>query len=191
MTVAFREALLSSNLGLRGSHPEAPPRSLLVHAVAAALLYGIDAFVFSQGALAGIVTLVMVVLGAIHIARGLVGDRWRVRFGISMIAIYAVMMASVVATISANNRLASRRAEEVVAALKLYRSKTGDYPVHLTELVPEYLPEVPRAKYTLMFDELSYHYEPASHHGFLLYTVTPPFGRRTYNLDTDAWGHLD
>jgi hypothetical protein len=168
-----------------------PPRSILVHAGAAALLYGVDAFVLSQGALAGVVTFVMVVLGIIHIVRGLLSDRWRIRFGLSMIAIYVVMMASVVVTIRANNRLAGRRAEEVVAALKVYRARTGDYPVRLADLVPGDLPSVPRSKYTLLFNEFSYHYDPATHQGFLLYEVTPPFGRRTYRLDTGTWGYLD
>jgi hypothetical protein len=169
----------------------APPPSVLAHAGAAVLLYGVEGFLFSQGVFAGIVTLVMVVLGTIHVFRGLVADPWRVRYGFSMIAIYAVMMASVVATIDANNRLARGRAEEIVAALKLYKSKTGDYPVHLTELVPEFLPAVPRAKYTLTFNEFHYHYEPATHQGFLLYEAIPPFGRPTYRLDTDTWGYID
>lgn len=169
----------------------APPRGLLVHAGAAALLYGVEGFLFSQGALAGITTFVMVVLGIIHVVRGLLADHRRVRYGFSMIAIYVVMMASVVATIQANDQLARRRADGIVTALKLYRSKTGDYPVRLTELVPEYMPAVPRAKPTLLFNEFSYHYDPAKHQGFLLYTAIPPFGRRTYWLDTDTWGYVD
>lgn len=164
---------------------------LLFHAGAAVLLYGIDGFLLSQGVLAVLTTLVMVVLGLIHVVRGLLADRWRVRFGLSMIAIYAVMMGSVVATIHANNQLAARRADEVVVALKRYRATTGNYPVRLSELVPEYLPAVPRAKYTLAFDEFFYSYDPAEHRGVLLYVVIPPFGRRTYNLGTDTWGSLD
>jgi len=155
------------------------------------LLYGVEAFLLAQGVFAGLAAFVMVVLGIIHVIRGLLADRWRVRYGSSMIAIYAVMMASVVLTIRANNRLAQRRAEGIVTALKLYRSKTGDYPVRLTALVPEYLPAVPLAKYTLLFNEFTYHHDPAQRQGFLMYAVIPPFGRRTYSLDTDTWGYLD
>lgn len=168
-----------------------PRGRLLFHAGAAALLYGIDGFLLSQGVLAGLTTLVMVVLGLVHVVRGLLADRWRVRFGFSLIAIYAVMMASVVATIHANNQLAARRAEGLVVALKSYRAATGNYPVRLRELVPGYLPAVPRAKYALAFDEFFYSYDPAEHRGVLLYVVIPPFGRRTYNLGSDTWGSLD
>jgi hypothetical protein len=169
----------------------AAPGKLLFHMGAAAVLYGIDGFLLAQGALAGLTTLVMVVLGLIHVVRGLLADRWRIRFGLSMIAIYAVMMAAVVATIHANNQLAARRADGLVAALKSYRATTGNYPVRLAALVPGYLPAVPRARYTLAFDEFLYSYDPAAHQGFLLYVVIPPFGRRTYNLGTDTWGSLD
>ena len=83
------------------------------------------------------------------------------------------------------------RAEEVVVALNAYRARTGDYPVRLSDLVPEYLPVVPLARYTLMFNELDYHHAAAQPGGFLVYTVIPPFGRRTYSLDTGTWGFLD
>jgi hypothetical protein len=171
--------------------PSAPPRSLLVHVAAATVLYGIDAFVLAQGAFAGVVMLVMVVLGAIQVVRGLIGDRSRIRFGLSTIAIYVMMMASVVATIQANNALARRRADRLVTALEQYRSTTGDYPAHLMDLVPEYLPSVPVAKYTLMFNRFSYEPDLARHRGFLMYMVIPPFGRRTYWLNTGTWGYLD
>jgi hypothetical protein len=173
------------------SSRSAAPRNLLVHAVAAILLYGVDALVFSQGVIAGIVTFVMVALGTIHGARRLIGGHRHFRHGLSIIVIYGVMMASVVVTIRVNNRLARRRADGIVAALKLYKSMTGDYPVRLTELVPDYMPAVPQAKYTLMFNEFTYHYDRTKHEGFLMYTALPPFGRQTYWLDTDTWGYLD
>ncbi|MEP7123010.1 MAG: hypothetical protein ABJE95_18930 [Byssovorax sp.] len=174
-------------------HPSdsAAPRSLRAHAIAATLVYGVDAFVFAQGALAGITLLVMVVLGLIHVVRGLIADRPRARFGLKTIAIYVIMMASVVATIQANNRLAARRADGLVVALESYKSRTGDYPARLSDLVPEYLPSVPLAKYTLLFNDFSYHHDLSERRGFLMYTVIPPFGRRTYWLDTGTWGYLD
>lgn len=167
------------------------PRGLLVHGCAAVVLYVIDAFLFAQGGVAGIATFVMVLFGIVRVARGVAANNGYIRSGFAIIAIYSIMMASVVATIQANNRIARGRADEIVAALKLYRSATGDYPVRLMELVPGYMPVVPRAKYTLMFNEFDYHYDPTARRGFLMYVALPPFGRPTYRLDTDTWEYLD
>lgn len=169
----------------------APLRGLLLHAGVAAAVYALDAFVLAQGAVAAITTVILVLFGLSHVVRGLASRGKGIVYGLAMMAIYLGMMASVVATISANNQLASRRADEIVAALKQYRATTGDYPAHLTDLVPGYLPSIPRAKYTLMFDDFSYHHTPNEPGGFLMYTTLPPFGRRTYSLDTTTWGSLD
>lgn len=179
-------------------HPHAstssdPPGGLLFHVCAAVLLYFFDALLLSQGAVAGIATFVMVLLGIVRVARGggvaVVGRH--IRSGFALTVIYPIMMASVVATIWANNRIARGRADEIVAALKLYRSENGDYPVRLAELVPRYMPVVPRAKYTFSFNEFDYHYDPRDHRGYLMYVALPPFGRPTYWLGRDAWGYLD
>lgn len=170
---------------------EDPPRSLRAHAIVAVALYVVDAFVLAQGALAGLVTMIMLLLGIVHVARGLFADRARIRYGLSMIGIYLVMMTAVLVTLRANNQLASRRADEIVVALRAYRAATGDYPARLEDLVPAYLPAVQRAKYTLGFGEFDYHHTPGQAGGFLIYNVLPPFGRRTYSLDTDHWGSLD
>ena len=94
-------------------------------------------------------------------------------------------------TISWNNRLARARAETIVSALTLYKAQHGDYPTKLSALVPEQLPAVPRAKYTLLFSDFSYFYDPIEHRGFLLYTPLPPFGRPTFSLERQSWGYLD
>ncbi|MEO5727553.1 MAG: hypothetical protein ABI134_17905 [Byssovorax sp.] len=177
--------------GSKQPSPGAASRSLIVHGCVAAFLYGVDAFLFSQGAIAGIVTIAMVLLGIVRLVRGVVADRRYIRSGFTIIAIYSMMMAAVVVTIRANNRMARERADEIVVALKRYRSATGDFPVRLEELVPEYMPTVPRAKYTLLFNKFHYHCDPMKHQGSLMYVDVPPFGRPTYRLDTDTWGYLD
>ena len=125
----------------------APLRGLLLHAGVAAVVYGIDAFVLAQGAVAGITTVVLTLFGLGHVVRGLASRGKGIVYGASMIAIYVGMIFAVVGTISANNQLASRRAAEIVVALTRYKATTGDYPVRLTDVVPGYLPSVPRAKY--------------------------------------------
>jgi hypothetical protein len=180
-------------MNARSKHPSpgAAPRSLLVHVRVAVFLYGVDALLFGQGGVAGIATFAMVLVGIVHVARGVVADRRYIRSGFAIIAIYAIMMASVVGTIWANNRIARGGADEIITVLKRYKSATGDYPVRLVELVPEYMPTVPRAKCTLMFNEFYYSYDPKEHRGSLMYVALPPFGRPAYRLHTDTWGYLD
>jgi hypothetical protein len=90
-----------------------------------------------------------------------------------------------------NNGMASDRAEVIATALERYRVQHGQYPTKLGELVPEQLVAVPRAKYTLLFHDFMYSYDPQRRAGFFGYTTLPPFGRRLYSLETQQWGSLD
>ena len=154
-------------------------------------MLSLDGVVIGQGAVTFLITAVMLLLGIVHVLRGLGAQRWRIRHGASMIGIYVVMIAAVILFIRANNGLAQDRAERVVAALERYRAQHGDYPADLGALVPEQLPSVPRAKYTLTFGTFSYHYDPARKTGYLGYTTLPPFGRQMYSLADHGWGSLD
>lgn len=165
-------------------------RWVIPHVVAAAALYLIDALYLGQGALAGLLTAIMVVTGLIHVVRGLFGDRARVTRGAVLIGLYAAMMLLVVLTIRASNREARVRADRVIAALQGYREARGTYPEHLAELVPEFLPAVPRAKDTFAFGEFTYTWHEDSG-GFLMYTDIPPFGRPYYDLRSGTWKYMD
>jgi hypothetical protein len=161
------------------------------HAIVCAALFVVDAFVLGQGAIATGVGLVLILLGALDVLRGLLGDRVRVRRGLTRIAIYAALVLSVWGAIYFGNKLARSRAEQLVVALNAYKSEHGDYPTALQALVPKYTAAVPTAKYTLVGSEFLYHYAPAQQAGFLGYTTFPPFGRRIYSLETKSWGSLD
>lgn len=91
--------------------------------------------------------------------------------------------------IGANNGIAQERAEGVIAAVKAYRADAGRYPAALGELVPRYLPAVPRAKYTLAFHEFGY--RSSGSDAWLHYVALPPFGRPTYAFSSGRWGYLD
>lgn len=59
----------------------------------------------------------------------------------------------------------------------------------LEDLVPEFLPKVPLAKYTVSQNEFQYFSSEGSHH--LSYMAIPPFGRRIYEFETGKWRFLD
>lgn len=169
----------------------ASTRDARAHALIAVCIYAVDAFVLGQGVIAVLATLCVAVLGTIDIVRGLFGrDGGRIRRGFARMGTFAVMTAAVIGTIVANNRLARGRAEQVIAAMKVYRVKHGACPARLEDLVPDYLPAVPRAKYTLSFNRFEY-YPSNGECGSLMYTAIPPFGRPVYNLKAERWGYLD
>jgi hypothetical protein len=149
-------------------------------------LYVVDALVLSQGVVAFVVGWVMVVFGAIDASRG------RGRKGVITIVAYVVLDVAVFGTIRANNVLARHRAERIVVALDAYKGDHGRYPKRLDELVPAYLPSIPRAKYTLMpgFNRF-YYMSQDGEDGFIEYTAFPPFGRPFYRLKSKKWDYLD
>ncbi len=91
------------------------------------------------------------------------------------------MMFLVVQTNRAANLEARSRADRVITALHGYREAHGTYPSRLAELVPEFLPAVPRAKDIAMNGEFMYVWSEREG-GFLMYVAMPPFGRPFYDL---------
>jgi len=96
-----------------------------------------------------------------------------------------LLVLSLLAFVPLNNILAKKRAHELIAACNKYKASHGDFPDRLQDLVPEFIPEVPRAKYTPRYGEFSYH------RGNLMWTSIPPFGRPYYDFYSERWGFLD
>jgi hypothetical protein len=102
---------------------------------------------------------------------------------------YALALALVALTLWGNNQLALSRTTTVVAALDAYHAARGVYPRHLSELCSEFLPSVPRAKFTLTGH--AFIYVPTDESALLGFNSMPPFGRRLYDLRTRAWTSID
>ena len=89
------------------------------------------------------------------------------------------------------NRLADRRAVVIGNACLAYRAKYHLYPAKLEDLVPEFLPSVPRAKWNGESFKYSTWLLDPDHEPMLYYAAVPPFGRRFYHMKSGAWGYLD
>src|SRR5690606_16471879 len=72
------------------------------------------------------------------------------------IAVYLSAVAIVWTFNLANQSIAQSRAQDLVDAVTAYQAEHKRYPRSLQDLVPEYIHEVPRAKYTLAFAEFRY-----------------------------------
>jgi hypothetical protein len=81
---------------------------------------------------------------------------------------------------------------ELSKACLAYHAKYNHYRQRLEELVPEFIPSVPVAKYTLGGGgSFFYSSRPGDGEPMLYYQTLPPFGRRFYHLETGGWRFLD
>ena len=145
-----------------------------------------DAFILGQGGPALILLIwgLLVLIGAI-----LAKNRSASAHRFGRAGLYIVSALAVFCTIYFNNHLARSRGEDLVAALQKFHSANGRWPGRLSELSPRFIPEVPRAKATVLFGSFEYGVLQGRH--FLSYTEIPPFGRWVYYPEEGAWANLD
>ncbi len=105
------------------------------------------------------------------------------------IGIYIGAVVIVVAYININNNNARQRAEPVIAAVNAYQAQHRRYPDTLEALVPQFLPAVPRARFTWVAGE--YVYRNRDERPYLMYSRIPPYSVSQYHFETGAWRHLD
>jgi hypothetical protein len=152
-------------------------RALRPTFIIAACLYVFDGLVVGQGVLGVFVFLVAFFAGGIRILLALhKRDRVQARVRAARVGVYFLMAVAIIATIYVNNRLARRQAERVIAACQQYESKYHRLPDRLQQLVPEFLPSIPRAKYTVLYGDFTYFVSHERNH-HLYYVAFPPFAR--------------
>jgi hypothetical protein len=163
-------------------------RSLQEAIVIGLLLIVIDAFVLNQGAIALVVGLWLLLVGLprTFLAKKYVTVRpQRLR----NIAVYLTAVIMVFVLNAVNNRIAQARAESLITAVKAFHAKNQRYPRSLEELVPDFVEQVPVAKYT--FVESRFVYVTSDRSTILFYVASPPFGRPTYSFTRNEWQYLD
>lgn len=155
------------------------------------MIYLIDAFVFGQGGVAFFASLIVWLCSFVGMLISLFTRNREMRRHHALRAgIYFLMLICVVITVATQNGLAQGRAEKLVQACQAYKVKYNKFPDRLEELVPEFIPKIPPAKYTLMFNRFIYTSSDENRHT-LFYAVVPPFGRRYYRFEEGSWGMLD
>ncbi|MBW2207612.1 MAG: hypothetical protein JRG79_11930 [Deltaproteobacteria bacterium] len=153
-------------------------------------IYFVDALFYGQGGIALITAVIIVFFLFPKILIALFRkEKKRAREGMIRAGIYAFMVVMVFLTNFCNSSLAARRAENLIQAASLYKSKNNQYPKNLEALVPDFIPEIPAAKFTLSYNRFLYHYREGN--PVLFYYVVPPFGRRVYNFQNSQWGTMD
>jgi len=95
--------------------------------------------------------------------------------------IYIFVVIAVFFSVRLINDYASSNAKKLVKACNDYHVKYNKYPDKLEELVPEFLPYIPKAKPIFMFNNFNYFSYKDKH--VVWYVVIPPYGRHFYNLE--------
>jgi hypothetical protein len=154
------------------------------------LFFVLDLGFMGQGIFSLLLSLGGVVAFMLGMLWGLVrGRRDLLRRAALNAGMCVLLGAATLGALRAHAFTAQTRAARVIGACRSYEAKHGRLPEQLRDLVPEFLPSVPRAKYTYMFGEFSYFASPGSH--ALQYVALPPFGRRLYHFEQDRWSTRD
>ncbi|MDO8310947.1 MAG: hypothetical protein Q7T25_03310 [Sideroxyarcus sp.] len=171
----------------------ASERSLRYVAISALIWALLDAFFFDSGA----ISLILCVAGALYFlphAFWARKDAKLFKLRLSKAAVTFVAGVATLGIILYGNVVAEERAELIVAAVEQFQTKYGRYPDKLEEIVPEYIPAIPQAKFALgaeAFGAERFRYSVTDSQHMLVYTVTPPFGRRIYTFEAHKWSTLD
>jgi hypothetical protein len=156
--------------------------------VIAVSLFIVDALVLNQGIIALVILCVALPFMAVRTIKKR-EDSVALKKRLIIMGIYAIMVVLVFASNHLNNVIAKNRAEVIIKACEQYKLKNGVYPHVLSVLVPEFIQEIPTAKYTLLSNQ--FRYSASANHHSLMFAAIPPFGRSYYILEEKRWGSID
>jgi hypothetical protein len=156
--------------------------------VIAVSLFIVDALVLNQGIISLAVLFVAIPFMAVRTIKKR-EDSVVLKQRLIIMGIYAIMVVLVFASNHLNNVIAKNRAEVIIKACEQYKLKNSVYPDALSVLIPEFLKEIPTAKYT--FSSNQFRYNASADHHSVMFTAIPPFGRSYYILEEKKWRSLD
>lgn len=136
------------------------------------------------------VGLVLLLAGALWAAVRGAAPRALARSRALRASMYLVLGIATIGATRFHAATARNHAAQVIEACHAYQTRHGMLPERLQQLVPEFLPAVPRAKYTLSYGAFTYWTSGQKSHT-LMYVALPPFGRRLYHFEERRWSSLD
>lgn len=111
------------------------------------------------------------------------------RLSLLRIAVPPLVLGFVLANDVIQRDIAKANAARIITACEEFRVDTGQFPETLDELVPQYMPSLPCAKYCLAHGEFQYWGSGES--AMLVWCVVPPYYRAIYNFENRRWSYLD
>jgi len=160
--------------------------------VGISLAYAMDVFVLNQGALAALLSLVGAGISlALLFAAARRGQRGRAAWLVAALLAWCALGPAAFSTNVRLNASARHRADHLVQAVERYQSDHAQWPATLDSLVPDYLPEIPAAKPTVLAAEFEYWRGTSESGPSLSFVRLPPFARSTYWFNEHRWSGSD
>ncbi|NMO21981.1 hypothetical protein HPC49_46555 [Pyxidicoccus fallax] len=103
----------------------------------------------------------------------------------------ALTLALVLRPNRAGSERARKNADVLIAACRAFQAKHGRLPDTLEQLVPDFLPDLPPAKFAGPHFGFTYDVDAEATRHVLGWTDVMPFGRPYYVFEEDRWGYLD
>jgi len=151
-------------------------------------LFIVDAFILNQGGIALFILIIVLPFMAVRTIKKR-KDSIELKKRLIAMGIYAVMIVLVFASNHLNNVIAKIRAEAIIEACEKYMVKNSVYPSELSLLVPNFLKEIPNAKYIFISNQFKYIASNDRHS--LMFISMPPFGRYYYIMEEKKWKYID
>ena len=111
------------------------------------------------------------------------------RLAILRISVPPLTLALALANNAVQLRIAEANAPRIVVACERFHAANGRFPKTLGELVPRFMPSVPRAKYCLAGEFLYMNWE--GHAPLLIWYSIPVFGKNVYDFEKRRWRYID
>jgi hypothetical protein len=111
---------------------------------------------------------------------------WRV--ALFRIAIPPLTLGIAIGNTALQWKIAETNADRIIKAVEEFHVINGRFPKTLDELVPKYLPSIPRAKYCMAGTFWYFNYPESQ---CMLMWSKLGFYRKIYNFDMKRWGAVD
>ncbi len=163
-----------------------PKKPLIISGLSAIGIFVFDSFMLGAPAFS-IFVLIYVVVYLIPVALFSIRNKAKLKFIVTKMGIYSVMLVFSFGFRAFDLSLAEKRANTVISAVEQYNQDNGHYPTFLNELVPKYLPEIPKPRIAPGI----FYYPGAPEDPHLMYTDYPPFGRLSWSFKDKEWISID
>lgn len=148
-------------------------------------VFGID-FLFASPTLTGFILLYLVFI-LVPIALFSFRNKPKLRYVGNKILIYLILVGVTFVFYAYDLSLARQRSGVIIAAVDQYYQDQGAYPVKLQDLVPAYLPKVPKPRLV----PSTFLYRQAPEDTFLMYSGLSPFDRYSWSFINKEWSYID
>ena len=158
----------------------------VISGLAAVAIFIFDSFMMGSPGISMIVLLYLVFY-LIPLSLMSIRNKPRLKYFGYKAIIYTILVAASLGFHAYDISLAEARSREIITAVDKFYQEQGTYPGALENLVPAYLPGIPRPR----LGPGAFYYLGAPENPHLMYADFPPFGRKSWSFTDRKWITID